>query len=73
MRVKVGVGVRPPVTLMACVYTTWFNVRDYGAVGDGQSNDSAAIQEAIDRCAANGGGTVLVPAGGAYLTGQGDL
>ena len=46
-----------------------FNVRDYGAVGNGQTLDSPAIRSAIDACAANGGGTVYLPAG-QYLTGS---
>jgi polygalacturonase len=43
-------------------------VRDFGATGDGKTKDTAAIQQAIDRCWALGGGEVLVPAG-SYLTG----
>ena len=41
----------------------WFNVRDYGALGDGVTNDTVAIQAAITACAAAGGGTVYFPAG----------
>jgi polygalacturonase len=44
------------------------NIRDFGATGDGTTKDTAAIQQAIDRCAVFGGGEVLVPAGN-YLTG----
>ncbi|HZY72622.1 MAG TPA: glycoside hydrolase family 28 protein [Edaphobacter sp.] len=44
------------------------NVRDYGATGDGKTNDRVALQETIDRCAVFGGGEVLVPAG-SYVTG----
>ena len=44
------------------------NVRAFGAVGDGKTKDTRAIQRAIDRCSVLGGGEVVVPAG-EYLTG----
>ncbi len=40
-----------------------FNVKDYGALGDGKALDSVAIQKAIDACYAVGGGTVYIPEG----------
>ncbi len=40
-----------------------FNVRAYGATGDGSTDDTAAVQAAIDACVAAGGGTVYFPAG----------
>jgi polygalacturonase len=46
-----------------------FNVRNFGAVGDGRQLDSPAIDKAITAAAAAGGGTVLVPAG-TYLCGS---
>jgi polygalacturonase len=46
-----------------------FNVRDYGAVGDGKILDSPAINKTIDAATKAGGGTVLVPAG-TYLSGS---
>jgi polygalacturonase len=49
--------------------TSGFNVRAYGAAGDGQTLDTHALQAAIDACHQQGGGTVLVPAG-QYLTGS---
>lgn len=50
--------------------TPWiFNVRDFGATGDGQTLDMAALQAALDACHAHGGGTVIVPAG-RYITGS---
>ncbi len=48
--------------------TTLCNVAAYGAKGDGQTKDTAAIQKAIDACEARGGGTVLL-AKGTYLVG----
>lgn len=40
-----------------------FNVRDYGARGDGSTLDTAAIQKALDAAYAAGGGTVYIPPG----------
>ncbi len=45
-----------------------FNIRDYGAVGDGKTLDTAAINKAIETSAAAGGGQVLFPPG-KYLSG----
>lgn len=46
-----------------------YNIRDYGARGDGRANDTAAIQAALDACRAAGGGTVIAPAGQTYRSG----
>ncbi len=40
-----------------------YNIRDYGAKGDGSTLDTAGVQAAIDACTKDQGGTVLVPAG----------
>ncbi|HTX22031.1 MAG TPA: glycosyl hydrolase family 28 protein [Candidatus Aquilonibacter sp.] len=40
-----------------------YNIRDFGAVGDGKTVNTAAMQAAIDACSKDSGGTVLVPAG----------
>ena len=49
-----------------------YNVRSYGAKGDGATLDTAALQAAIDACTHDGGGTVLVPAG-TFLIGAVEL
>src|SRR5436305_1107069 len=41
----------------------YFDVRRYGAKGDGASIDTAAINATIDAAANVGGGTVIFPAG----------
>jgi len=46
-----------------------YNVRDFGAVGDNKTKDTVAFQKALDTCAVNGGGDVIVPAG-VYLIGS---
>jgi polygalacturonase len=46
-----------------------FDVRDFGAAGDGKTLDTPAINKAIAACASFGGGTVHVPAG-TYLCGS---
>src|SRR5262245_46197051 len=44
-----------------------FNVRQFGAVADGKTLCTAAIQKALDECDRSGGGTVLFPPG-TYLS-----
>lgn len=56
----------PGQTILAGVGA--YDIRDFGAKGDGQTMNTKAIQSAIDACAAQGGGTVLVP-GGDFRTG----
>jgi len=43
-------------------------ITDYGAIADGKTDNTKAIQRAIDRAAESGGGKVLVPAGD-FVTG----
>lgn len=40
-----------------------FNVREFGAKGDGKTLDTIAVQSAIDAAHKDQGGTILVPAG----------
>lgn len=44
-------------------------VEDFGAKGDGITNDRTAIQAAIDACEKNGGGVVILSGGKTYISG----
>ena len=48
--------------------TTRYVVSELGAVGDGQTVNTKAIQAAIDQCAAVGGGVIVIPKG-TFLSG----
>jgi len=45
-----------------------FSVTDYGAKGDGKTDDTLAVQAAFAAAAKDKGGTILFPAGKTYLT-----
>ena len=49
------------------------NVLDYGATGDGSTDDTSAIQTALTACDAAGGGTVYFPTGNYKITSTIDL
>ena len=57
------------LSLMAKAQVDTYNIRDYGAKGDGKVLDHTSINKAIDACTAGGGGQVVVPAG-TYLCGS---
>ena len=50
------------LALVSCCCGADFDIRSYGAVGDGQTLDTAAIERALAAAEADGGGRVLVPA-----------
>ena len=45
-----------------------YSITNYGAIADGKTSNTAAIQKAIDDCHKHGGGTILIPAGN-FITG----
>lgn len=53
---------------LAVAQSSLYSVLDYGAVNDGRTITTKAIQNAIDDCADKGGGTINFPAG-KYLSG----
>ena len=69
-------AIRPALIILICIVaqaalagsTGVFNIRDYGAAGDGSTLDTPAINKAIEACSAAGGGQVLLPPG-RYLSG----
>ena len=46
------------------------SVKDFGATGDGKTDDTAAFQRALDAAAKAGGGTVLAPRGNYFFAGH---
>lgn len=56
-------------TVHASSTTNRFLITDYGAIGDGKTLNTKAIQSAIDACAKAGGGDLLIPKG-TFLTGS---
>lgn len=47
-----------------------YNIEDFGAKGDGITNDAISIEKAIDKCHSNGGGRVLIPSGKIFNSGS---
>ena len=61
--------------IIACMplHAKDFNIMDYGAVGDGVTDNAAAIQKAVNACSEAGGGRVVFPAGNVFMAGPVEL
>ncbi|MBL3669041.1 hypothetical protein JL475_24220 [Streptomyces sp. M2CJ-2] len=59
-----------PTTSTAKPVLDWLNIKDFGAQGDGVTDDTAAAQAAIGAASTAGGGTLYVPAGRYILNGS---
>lgn len=66
--VVAGAVVLPKILNAATIGSVSFDVREFGAVGDGERVNTASIQKAIDACSASGGESVWI-AQGRYVTG----
>lgn len=60
------------ISIVSFAQTT-YNVKDFGAKGDGKTDDAIAIQQTIDKCSHEGGGRVLFPRGGTFMSGPLEL
>lgn len=56
------------ISITASAQIKTYNITAYGAVADGKTNNTSAIQQAINEASANGGGQVVVPVG-KFVTG----
>ena len=63
------IAVLLPLLFAVSLQAKDYNIMDYGANNNLKWNSTRGIQNAIDRCAADGGGRVIVPAG-QFMTGS---
>ena len=59
--------------MIAIQAQTVYNVMDFGARGDGLSDDAPALQAAINKCTREGGGRVLLARGHTFMCGPVEL
>jgi polygalacturonase len=63
---RITCGLLLPLCYSLQLHAATYNVKDFGATGNGQTIETQAINRAIEEAGKNGGGTVYFPAG-AYL------
>ncbi|MEQ4481912.1 glycoside hydrolase family 55 protein [Cohnella silvisoli] len=73
---KLKLDVAPRTTVVQTQYPTDdiaianYNAKDFGAKGDGASDDTQAVQDALDAAGNAGGGVVFVPSGRYKISGN---
>ncbi len=60
---RAGAGDALPTSVTAARKARWFNVQEYGAVADDQTDNTDAFSRCLQAVIAAGGGRVLVPSG----------
>lgn len=66
--IQVIAQIQIPTPQLPSISSQQFNILDYGAVSDATTDNTQAIQHAIDAAAKVGGGQVIIPAG-TFLSG----
>jgi len=66
----IGKGLYAEPTPQAAPNVSEWNVRDFGAKGDGKTDDTAAFQKALDTAGQAGGGVVHAPRGNYFFAGH---
>jgi len=61
------------MVILAAQAQTDYDPMDFGARGDGISDDAAALQRAVDKCSREGGGRVVLSRGHTFLCGPVEL